>query len=209
MVSLVISIIFQYKSLEYVSNLFAGIFASGLLALLIAIINYCTERKRTLKKFYFYGMKAATNFNHFESDGDLERSIDSVLAMNEFDYLELDNAFGDIHFIFYNKKTRKYIYKSIYELIVKMRKLISCKCFHFKEYRKAANGNSKVMQGFIAQIDAAFIHRTEKKIIHEDGTITDMLSYHNQLVKMLREELNGRFYKIMYPCCKEEKDNAS
>ena len=94
-VALICSLVLQYFGLEYAANLLAGIFASGVLTIMISIINYRTERRKTLEQFYSYAKKAANNYNRFENDGDLERSIDSVLAMNDFDYIELDNAYGD------------------------------------------------------------------------------------------------------------------
>jgi hypothetical protein len=93
-VSLGISVILQSNGFGYAPNLFARIFASGVLALLIAIINYWTERKRTLEKFYSYGLKVALNFNRFENEGNLERSIDSVLAIEQFDYLSSTALLG-------------------------------------------------------------------------------------------------------------------
>lgn len=207
-ISLCVSILSHYYECEYVSNLFAGIFASGVLAFLIAIINYHTERQRTLEKFYSYASKATSNYNRFENEGNLERSIDSVLQMNQFDYMELDNAYGDIDFIFHNKENREYIYESIYEPTITLRKLINDKCFHFNEYRKAVNGNKQVMQSFLSEIDHAIMSRIEQEITNDDGTSTKICYCHNKIVKDLKSELTGRYYKIMYPFSQEEIDNA-
>jgi hypothetical protein len=70
------------------------------------------------------------------------------------------------------------------------------------------NGNVAVMQNFIAEIDKAIMHRTQKEITNDDGTNTKMGACYNQIVKTLVNELNGNFYKILYPYFKEVIDNA-
>ena len=207
-VALICSLVLQYFGLEYVANLLAGIFASGVLTIMISIINYRTERRKTLEQFYSYAKKAANNYNRFENDGDLERSIDSVLAMNDFDYIELDNAYGDMSFLFHDKKTRKYIFEKIYEPTLVLRKLISEKCFHFREYRKAFSGNSRVMRTFVDEVAVAIMSQQEMTSVNEHGVSIVMKTTHNKAVEQLLEELDGHYYKIMYPRAKKEVKNA-
>ena len=207
-VALICSLVLQYFGLEYAANLLAGIFASGVLTIMISIINYRTERRKTLEQFYSYAKKAANNYNRFENDGDLERSIDSVLAMNDFDYIELDNAYGDMSFLFHDKKTRKYIFEKIYEPTLVLRKLISEKCFHFREYRKAFSGNSRVMRIFVDEVAVAIMSHQEMTSVNEHGVSIVMKTTHNKAVEQLLEELDGHYYKIMYPRAKKEVKNA-
>ena len=207
-VALICSLVLQYFGLEYAANLLAGIFASGVLTIMISIINYRTERRKTLEQFYSYAKKAANNYNRFENDGDLERSIDSVLAMNDFDYIELDNAYGDMSFLFHDKKTRKYIFEKIYEPTLVLRKLISEKCFHFREYRKAFSGNSRVMRTFVDEVAVAIMSQQEMTGVNEHGVSIVMKTTHNKAVEQLLEELDGHYYKIMYPRAKKEVKNA-
>ena len=207
-VALICSLVLQYFGLEYAANLLAGIFASGVLTIMISIINYRTERRKTLEQFYSYAKKAANNYNRFENDGDLERSIDSVLAMNDFDYIELDNAYGDMSFLFHDKKTRKYIFEKIYEPTLVLRKLISEKCFHFREYRKAFSGNSRVMRIFVDEVAVAIMSHQEMTSVNEHGVSIVMKTTHNKAAEQLLKELDGRYYEIMYPHAKKEVKNA-
>ena len=186
-VALICSLVLQYFGLEYAANLLAGIFASGVLTIMISIINYRTERRKTLEQFYSYAKKAANNYNRFENDGDLERSIDSVLAMNDFDYIELDNAYGDMSFLFHDKKTRKYIFEKIYEPTLVLRKLISEKCFHFREYKKAFSGNSRVMRIFVDEVAVAIMSQQEMTSVNEHGVSIVMKTTHNKAVEQLLE----------------------
>lgn len=133
-IALIAAIVFNCYNFTFCANLFSGIFASGLLALILTVIGYFVERKRTLEKFYSYAQKAVKNFNSYENDGDLERTIDTILQMDSFDYIELGNAYTDISFLFNNKDKRDYIYYSIYNVITELGNLIRKKASRFKEY---------------------------------------------------------------------------
>ena len=196
-ISLAASIILHCRSCEYASNIFSGIFASALLAFMIAVINYHISKRRTLENFYSYAMKAVANYNLFENDGDLERTIDSVLLMDQFDYLGLDTAYGEMCFVFNNDKNHKYVYDRIYLLTLELRRLISEKCFHFREYRKSMNGNKSAMKHFVEEIDCAIM---ERKTVHvsRDGSEIQMVSVKNRIVEQLLTELNGKYYELMY-----------
>lgn len=209
-IALILAITLNYLELDFYANLFSGIFASGLLTFILAIVGYLVERKRTLEKFYSYSLKAIANYNKFENDGNLERTIDIILQMDSFDYLELDNAYGDISFLFNNRSNREYIYNSIYGVTMELRQLIREKAFHFREYRKPAPEgtrvfrNTRVMQEFVNEIDAQIMNRTEQEIQKDDGTAVKISSAKNKIVIALCEELSGRYYRIMYPFRKKE-----
>ena len=207
-VALICSFVLQHFGFEYGANLLAGIFASGVLTIMISIINYRTERRKTLEQFYAFAKKAANNFNQFENAGDLERSIDLILVMNDFDYIELDTAYGDMCFLFRDKKTRKYIFENIYAPTLKLRRLISEKCFHFREYRKVLSGNSRVMRIFVDEVAVAIMSQQEMTSVNEHGVSIVMKTTHNKAVEQLLEELDGHYYKIMYPRAKKEVKNA-
>lgn len=209
-IALILAIIFNYNKLDFCANLFSGIFASALLALILAVIGYFVERKRTLEKFYSYAQRAAANYNRYENDGNLERTIDIILQMDGFDYLELDNAYTDISFLFNDKAKREYINNSIYKVTMELRDLIREKAYRFKEYRKPAPEgtqvfrNTHLMQKFVDEIDERIMSRTERNIQKDDGTVAKISSVKNEVVIALRTELSGRYYDIMYPCHKKE-----
>lgn len=197
-VSLFLSIFFNNESCGFIPNLFLGIFASGLVALFIAIINYSIARKRTLEKFYTYMLKAASNYNLFDNEKDFDRALNSVIKMSEFDYTELDNAFSDISFLFFNKKNREYIFNDIYFRTVELRNLIELNAWHFKEYYKYENGNKSAMSDYLSQIDKAIMCRETYEHKMDDKTLKTSTSY-NKAVSDIKKTISGRFYKIMYP----------
>lgn len=203
LISIVVSVILHITSFEYISNLFAGVFSGSVLALLVATINYSVARRKTLERFFIYAFKAADNFKKFNNDN-LESAIDSVLLMAQFDYLELENAYGDICFIHRHRQNFKYISENIYEPILNLRNLILKNSVHFKEYRKAENGDTSMMQVFIEQIDAEIMDRTNN--LYEGEKNTTKVSFcRNKIAETLQAELRGKYYRLMYPRKKNEQ----
>ena len=207
-ISLLIAICCHLAGSEFTASIFVSLFASAILALALGIIGYCTSRRNTMEKFYSYAIKAAANYNKYNNEDDLESAIDSVLQMDDFDYLELDNAYGDMSFFFHDKGTRKYIYDAIYSKILDIRYLIKEKSYHFRIYRKSVNGNKAVMQKFIDEIDAAIMARSTHVYRNEDETEMTVASCENKLVLDLRKEIGGKYYDLMYPFKKEATNNA-
>lgn len=211
MVSLPASILFNYFfhsmcfgiDTNFLSSLFLGVFTSGLLAFIISVIGYKVERIRTLEGFYTYARKSKYNFNKFENDGDFERTMDIVIAMNEHDYSPLDTALGNIDFLFGNNKTRKYIYNEIYKIIVDLRENISQKSYHFRLYKNAKNGNLPEMMNFIDELDKVIMSRETQILTDDEGQTCESSYHYNKVVKKLGDELNGNYYDIMYPNKKE------
>lgn len=197
-ISLIVSILLYSDGKEFASNVFVGIFASSLLTIILSTINYFTERRKVLETFYVSARKAVGNFNRFDNDGDLERSIDILLLMNQFDYTSLDAAYGDICFFFKNKSTHNYIYQKIYKPIIDLSEKINETCWHFEQYRKVENGNKTVMRHFIDELDSMIMTHNIKKVTREDGSQFKPMYTKNKIVEELEKELIGRYYDIMY-----------
>lgn len=196
--SLLLSILFNNLSCSFICNLFLGVFASGLVALFIAIINYLIARKRTLERFYIYMLKAASNYNMFDNGKDFDRALNSVIEMSKYDYTELDNAFSDISFLFFNQKNREYIFNDIYFHTVELRNIIELNAWHFKEYYKNKNGNKSAMSDYLSQIDKAIMCRETYEYKMGENTLKTKSSY-NKAVREIKEKTSGRLYEIMYP----------
>ncbi len=197
--SLVAASLFYSFGIEFASNVFLGIFGSALLTLLVSIVNYLTERRKTLEAFWSYGHKAIRNLNRYSADDDLDRAIDVFLQMNEFDFQPFDDAFGDICFLINNKKQRSEIGNRIYSPIMEIRNtLVNC-CWHFAEYKEAIHGNRRVMEHYVASIDRLLIKRESSIYKQEDGSEIKVQSSEPYKVDQLLSEFNTYFYAIMYP----------
>ncbi len=201
--SLIISVsnwhisLFNFKNADYWSNLFLGIFTSGLLTLMISIINYRNEKRKTLEKFYVNTMKVIKNIYFYiahKTNDNIDYTIDLILEISKFDYTELDNAYGDISFMFNNKKNTKYIFEDIYNPICEFKNLISFCSFHFNEYKSNTSKNKKAIQMYLNKIDNLIF--TAKK-----NQTTSKCS--NNIANAIFSELEGRYYNIMYPHIKK------
>ena len=189
LVSLIASVVLHLCTCEYISNIFIGIFASGILALMIAIINYRVERRRILEKIYFQGIKACNNFYQFDSNGEIDVLIDTVLDINKFDYSEFDAAYGEIDLMFdIRNKKREYIFSNIYDPIMNVKHEISKICIHFREYKKSTNGNVEMMRLYLDKL------KNDINIINVADKVID--------------ELDGKYFEIMYPHEKKKRSKT-
>lgn len=195
--------------ISFWSNVLLGVFGSGLLSAIIAAISYTTERKRTLENFWSYGHKAINNINKYKLSGSVEQRVDAVLAMNEFDYLPFDDAYGEICFMFSNKRLRRRIYIELYEPILNVRRAISEKTYHFREFKEVnGTGNKEVMETFLSEIDKLLVDSEPICWNMPDGTCKQTgTSRRNKLVRPLLETFNDFYYKLMYPFKKKEDVN--
>ncbi len=185
-----------YKEYVLLYDLLVGIFSGSVLALFISIINYRIERRRTLENFCSNIIKFINLFEYYveyKGKGDIDRAIRWVLEVNRFDYSELGNCFADIDFIFNNRANKKYIYDSIYEPIKVFSRLIKRHTIHFVDYNNSTYKNHDVIDMFLKEIDDYIMDYSEFRI---DETI---IISSNSLTSKLSKELNGRYYKIMYP----------
>lgn len=206
-IALLLSIYVNKCGIEFWCNVLLGVFGSSLLTTMVAIVNYWSIRRRTLEAFWSYGHKVISNLNRYSADDDLDTAIDIFLKMAEFDYQPFDDAFGEMCFLFCNKKLHKEIADRIYSPIMELRKVVKEKSFHFKIYKKAEHGNRVVMQRFVDEIDKLLIERKSHDVPRDDGgvfTITKTIPYK---VLNLRTEFNDYYYWIMYPLAKKEATN--
>lgn len=200
-VSFLLAIIYRNRY-SFTSNILLGIFGSSLLTLIMSVINYFNERRKTCERFYQYAKKAICNYSKYHFEYDFDKKINTILLINEFDYSELDDAYGDFAFLFNNKKLHKRIGTEIYKLILDAREIIAVKSFHFNEYKLAKNGNKQVINIFINELDEFFI---KKEISTCEDSSTIITSYSNRIVEEIDTNLTGWYYELMYPKYKLKK----
>ena len=91
-----------------------------------------------------------------------------------------------------------YIYQNIYKPIYDLNNKIAEHEWHFRWYQDGSGKNDKVMIDFISEIEPLFIEHIVKEYTMEDGKTMSIASTQNILVHSILEELNGRYYDIMY-----------
>lgn len=194
-ISVVLSIILKDID-SFCSNVLLGVFGSSLLTLIMAILNYFNERRKTCELFYQCAKKAAHNYYKYHVDYDFDKKINTVLLMNEFDYTSLDNAYGDFAFLFNNKKWHKEIGTKIYQITLDAREIITEKSFHFNEYKSEENGNKPIINILINELDEFFY---EKNITTFNDLPTTIITHNSIVADKIDSNLVGWYYELMYP----------
>ena len=97
----------RIQDYSFIINVLIGIFASGLVAFIIAMTNYLSERRNTLERFASQIEKLMKAVRDYKTADDFEQMLSVIKSLSMFDYLELDFSFGDMCFLFHNKKIEK------------------------------------------------------------------------------------------------------
>lgn len=209
-VALILAWFFNNSCYSFWSNVFLGVFGSGLLTVMVAVINYVTERRNALEMFWAHGHKAARNFNRYPVDGTDNEKADAVLLMNEFDFQTFGDAYAGIDFLFGNKKSCKRIYTELYSPIQDCGDKLAIYASKISRLRHYAPDNTAVLQSYIKELDEVFITEYTEKYPYQETTTLTATNRCNKLTDMLYERFNGFYYKIMYPLKKqEESSNAN
>ena len=187
------------------SNVLLGVFGSGFLTLVIAIVNYLTERRRTLESFGTLGLKAARAFNKYPIDGTAEEKIEAILLINEVDFTGFGDAYAAIDFLFGNKKSRKKIYSEIYKPVQETRDTITESAFDIVRLRRAIPGNPALLEPYISNVDNKLIKTEVSYVEYEDGHKVEVKNISNRMTCMIYEKYNGFYRKLMYPLEKREE----
>lgn len=210
-VSLFVAIILNYVVAEgFWCNVMLGVFGSSLLAMITSIIGYVYERRNTMELFYTETLKLVNIFNRYQTDLTLDQKIEFFLGLSDYDTSDLNLLIGKMDF--FNNDNRDYIYKSIYNpLIIAYNKSIS-HSWHFRMHRNGTGVNEPEMKSFIEEIEPCFIEIKTYTHEYEKETFNSK-TIKNKLVDEIIEQLNGKYYQIMYGNKKkkqnvEEKNNG-
>ena len=143
-VSLVFVAVYQRYGKAFVADILIGIFSSSFLAFLVSILEYANERRETMEKFYSAALEAIHVINQYRVDYDLDVAIDRVLLIKNYDYSDLDNAYGALKFLFRDKRTKKYIFEKIYDPICQLHNELVEPCHHLSLYKDGVTKNKEV-----------------------------------------------------------------
>lgn len=202
--SLVLHYKFPSREGEFWCNILLGIFGGSILTLISSIIGYKVERKRVLEKFCYYTDKILKQVNQYQLNMTSEEKIDFLLEYADSDKIEWDSCLRDIDFVFdFRRKNFKYIYNSIYVPLLELQNAVRRHYWNFKWYKDGTGKNHEAIKGFLAEIEALILNKTEESIdgeVDKNGSTKRMVvtSVSNRLVEKINEELSGKYYKLMY-----------
>lgn len=188
------------------SNVLLGIFGSGFLTLLVALVNYLTKRREALENFWTLGHKAARAFNKYPLDGSAEEKIEAILLINEFDFDVVGDAYAAIDFLLGNKKNRMKIGSEIYVPIRDAGCTIADSAFNIIRLRRAIPGKMAVLEPYISNVDNVLIKTEVSYHECEDGRQIEVSDICNRMMNLCHDRFNGFYWKLMYPWKKTEEE---
>lgn len=91
---------------------------------------------------------------------ELNKCFDSYIEISTMNLGDLDNAYGNLDFIFANSTLRKMAYEQVYEPIKEQRKSALRQAYHFQLY-KAGEGNISACTAFILKLNEEWFSTKE------------------------------------------------
>jgi len=196
--ALSLALFLDYKGVSFWSNIAVGILSSGVLALIISVVGYNVERRRTLEEFYTQACKAVRNLGLYQHDENEEQIMRTIVKMADYDYSALNTSYANIDFIWNSKKLRHRIYNNVYLEIVTIKNEIAQKVVHFQWHLTGKTTYLPVMQYYIKELDKFLVTRNESEFHYEDGSTTKMSYVRSSTSRIIEEELNTWYFQLMY-----------
>lgn len=211
--SFVVALITHYgfhgAEAEFWCNVCLAVFGSGLLTFITSCIGYATEKVRTLASFSYSTRSLLHILKKYDFSWDLERKIDFFLDYADVDKSVWDAQLGAIYFMIDpGKKKFKYIYQKIYKPILGVNQKVADHEAHFKWHKDGSGKNDAVMADFVAEIESLFIEKTTSRHTLKDGQEFETTAIQDKLVHATLEELNGKYYDIIYSKKQIESEDA-
>lgn len=202
-ISLAVTLIIHYgfhgTEADFWCNVWLAVFGSGLLTFITSCVGYTTEKRRTLESFSYSTHSLLHVINKYDLNWNLEKKIDFFLDYADIDKSLWDAYLGAIYFMCDpGRKKSKYIYQNIYKPILDLNRKVGSHEAHFIWHKDGSGKNNVVMTDFVTKIEALFMEKAVSKHTLDDGKEFQTTSVQNKLVYTTLQELNGRYYDIMY-----------
>lgn len=199
LITLIIHYCFKGEEANFWSNVSLAIFGSSLLTCISAYIGYFAEKRRVLESFGYATRTLLRAINKYDNNWDVERKVDFFLEYDSIDKTYWDQQLGEIFFLHDPCRNNfKYIYQKIYKPLLDFNQAVSNHQFHFRYHKDGSGKNDAVMKVFTDELEKIVIERTVSIQELDDGQKFEIPSVRNRLVFNIQEELNGRYYNIMY-----------
>lgn len=209
LVSFVVCLCLQYlivcNEADFWVNVCLAIFGSSLLTLLSSLVSYFHEKRVTLENFMYHCKQLLQVLNKYQASMSLSEKMKFFLAYHDIDKSGWDAAYGNMDFLLDRfTGNRNYIYENLYRPIILFNQAVGQHVWHFRWYFDGSGKNNDVMEIFVAQLEQHLLYRSEQSIpkdYDKNGNVVsfaEMTSIESKLVREILQELNGRYYEIMY-----------
>lgn len=186
-------------------NVCLAVFGSALLSALTSLVTYFHEKRSILENFVYHYKNLLHVLNKYQDSMSLEEKMKFYLDYHDIDKSAWDADYGNMDF-FAEKITgkRKYIYERIYLPILSFNQAVDEHVWHFRWYFDGSGKNESVMVMFVEQLEQHLLYRDEKSIptdYDEAGkpiAFCEITSLESKLVREISQELDGKYYSIMY-----------
>ncbi len=139
---------------ETVYDISLAIFGSSLVTLIISIIGYRSERKKTLEHFYNVICKRISYLSTYLQSWSIEDICNFFINHFYRDFPSIGDAYADIYFLWdYKKKKLKYIYNNIYSKCRDMSYYIDNYYFDFATYINKTGKNSQIIKEYTKNLE--------------------------------------------------------
>ena len=186
-------------------NVCLAIFGSSLLTSLSSIVLYFHEKRVALENFMYHCRQLLHFLNKYQDSMPLSEKMRFFLDYHDLDKSAWDATYGNIDF-FLERFTgnRAYIYKKLYHPILLFNQAVGSHAWHFRWYFDGSGKNDSVMEMFVAQLEQHLLIRSEQSIPTDYDasgkavSFMETTSVESKLVHEILQELNGKYYDIMY-----------
>lgn len=190
---------FIVKVDSFWANALLGVFGSSLLTFTTSVVGYRVERRKTFEGFWSETREMLKTLNKYQIGWTLEEKINFFLSYHDTSKVSWDRYFGDFSFLFnWKKKTSNYIYSNIYHPILEINNLISSHVWHFRWYKDGSGQNDVVVGGFVQEIEELIMETTQSDFKDPEGNSHSTNYTKNKIVNLVRNELEGKYYILMY-----------
>lgn len=193
---------FFTKADPFWCNTCLGVFGSSLLTFLISIIGYRFERRKTFEAFSIETKEILHNLNKYQVSWNLEEKVDYFLNYHDIRKVDWDMHYGEFAFLFdFRQKNKAYIYQKIYLPILQVNQAINMHIWHFRWYKDGTGRNDIVISKFIEEIESLIMEVVSEELpVSETDAEQKMImrSTKNKIVCDVSNELNGKYYSLMY-----------
>lgn len=194
---------FSCNESEFWVNVCLALFGSALLTTLSSIVSYFQERRSTLEGFSYHCKQILHILNKYQESMSLEEKMRFYLDYHDFDKTSFDVDYGNIDFFLERvTKDREYIYQKIYLPILNFNKAVNRHVWHFRWYFDGSGKNISVMEIFVNQLEHYLIYQEESELpatdVQHGNTLEEMISTESRLVSEISNQLNTRYYDILY-----------
>lgn len=205
MASIILYYFCNFNGVYFWVDVSLGIFGGALLTTLTAMISYFHERRKTLENFAYHTRQILSYLSKYQEDMALEDKLKFFLDYIVMDKSAWDSDYGNMDFLLEKlTKARKYIYNSIYQPILQFNQAVSCYSFNFRYYLNKSRYNSAAMEVFVSKLEEYLIRRTAKNVpkgydnAGKPKEFCKIVFLEPKLVLEIQEQLNGRYFEIMY-----------